>query len=148
MYHQNNWHNKIDTCSTYEFGHEFIITNFKDKKQTYNRFQLINAKQEPHQTLERFYSRLRVLGSKGVLGPVEDDLVKDFFIGKMSNTNTTIQKELLLEVRTPSQALNFVLRGERGQQNKRNSSRKGFQLEYNNCIFICKQNKTGNTTDS
>ena len=93
IYYQNNPHTKIDTCSTYEFAHELSITFTKPRKKTYDRFQIIHARQEPHDSLETFYSRLRELGAKAAFGAVEQDLVKDFFIGKMNNT--AIQMELL-----------------------------------------------------
>ena len=117
QYHQNNPHTNIDTCSTYEFAHELSITFTKPRNTTYDRFQIINARQEPHESLETFYSRLRELGAKAAFGGVEQDLVKDFFIGKMNNT--AIQMELLSEMRTPAQALNYALARERGQQNQK-----------------------------
>ena len=115
--HQNNPHTKIDTCTTYEFAHELSLTFTKPRNTTYDRFQIINARHEPHESLETFYSRLRELGAKAALGAMEQDLVKDFFIGKMNNT--AIQMELLSETRTPAQALNYALSRERGQQNQK-----------------------------
>ena len=82
QYHQNNPHSKIDTCSTYEFAHELSTTFTKPRNTTYDRFQIINARQEPHESLETFYSRLRELGAKAAVGAVKQDLVKDFFIAK------------------------------------------------------------------
>ena len=117
QYHQNNPHTKIDTCSTYEFAHELAVTFTKPRNKTYDRFQIINARQEPHESLETFYSRLRELGAKAAFGAVEQDLVKDFFIGKMNNT--AIQLKLLSEMRTPAQALNYALAREPGQQNQK-----------------------------
>ena len=111
IYHQNNPHRKIDTCSTYQFAHELTITFTKPRNTTYDRFQIMNAKQEPHESLETFYSRLRELGAKAAFGAVEKDLVKDFFIGKMNNT--AIQMELLSKMRTPAQVLNYALARER-----------------------------------
>ena len=51
---------------------------------------------------------------------MEQDLIKDFFIAKMNNT--TIQMELLSEVRTPAQVVNFALSRERGQANQKKFS--------------------------
>ena len=116
-YHQNNPHTKIDKCSTYEFAHELSITFTKQRNTNDDRFQIINAPQEPHESLETFYSRLRELGAKAAFEAVEQDLVKDFFIGKMSKTK--IQMELLSEMRTPAQALNYTLAQERGQPNQK-----------------------------
>ena len=47
---------------------------------------------------------------------LEEDLVKDLFISNM--TNTPIQIDLLSEVRTPQQMLNFAINIERGQTNQ------------------------------
>ena len=117
IYHQNNPHTKIDTCSTYEFAHELSIIFTKPRNTTYDRFQIINARQEPHESLETFYSRIRQLAAKAPFGAVEQDPVKDFLIGEMNNT--AIQMELLSEMRTPAQALNYTLAPERGQQNQK-----------------------------
>ena len=117
MYHQKNPHTKIDTCMTYEFAHELSLTFTKPRNTTYDIFQTINARQEPRESLETFYSRLRELGAKAASGSVEQNLVKDFFIGKMNNT--AIQMELLSEMRTLAQAFNYALARERGQQNQK-----------------------------
>ena len=139
QYHQNNPHTNIDTCSTYEFAHELAITFTKPRNTTYDRFQIINARQEPHQSLETFYSRLRELGAKAAFGGVEQDLVKDFFIGKMNNT--AIQMELLSEMRTPAQALNYALARERGQQNQKEILR-GNNSTWNTTVAHLSARKT------
>ena len=117
IYHHNNPLTKIDTSTTDEFAHELSLTFTKPRNKTYDRFQIINARQEPHESLETFYSRFRELGARAAFGAVEQDLVKDFFIGKMNKTAK--QMELLSEMRTPAQALNYALRRERGQQNQK-----------------------------
>ena len=111
IYHQNNPNTKIDTCTTYEFARELSLTFTKPRNTTYDRYQIINTRHEPHKSLETFYSRLGELGAKATVGAVEQDLVKDFFIGRMNNT--AIQMELLSEMRTPAQALNYALAQER-----------------------------------
>ena len=50
-------HTKIDTCSTYEFAHELAVTFTKPRNTTYDRLQIINARQEPHESVKTFYSR-------------------------------------------------------------------------------------------
>ena len=80
-------------------------------------FKIINSRQEPHESLKTFYSRLRELGAKTASGTVEQDLVEDFFIGKMNNT--VIQMELLSEMRTPAQALNYAFERESEQHNQK-----------------------------
>ena len=116
-FHQRNPHTIIDRCSTNELVYELGLTFTRPRNLTFDRFQLITVQQLPNESLETFFSRLRELGSKAALGNVEEDLIKDFFIAKMNNT--TIQMELLSEVRTAAQVLKFALSRERGQENQK-----------------------------
>ena len=115
--HQRNPHTLIDRCSTKELIYELGITFKRPRNISFDRFQLITVQQNSNENLETFFSRLRELGSKAALGNVEEDLIKDFFIAKMNNS--AIQMELLSEVRTPAQVLNFALSLERGQENQK-----------------------------
>ena len=117
IFYQRNPHTIIDRCSTNELVYELGLTFTRPRNLTFDRFQLITVQQLPNESLETFFSRLRELGSKAALGNVEEDLIKDFFIAKMNNT--TIQMELLSEVRTAAQLLNFALSRERGQENQK-----------------------------
>ena len=117
IFHQRNPHTIIDRCSTNELVYKLGLTFTRPRNLTFDRFQLITVQQLPNESLETFFSRLRELGSKAALGNVEEDLIKDFFIAKMNNT--TIQMELLSEVRTAAQVLNFALSRERGQENQK-----------------------------
>ena len=117
IFHQRKPHTVIDRCSTNELVYELGLTFTRPRNLTFDRFQLITVQQNPNENLEKFFSRLRELGSKAALGNVEEDLIKDFFIAKMNNT--TIQMELLSEVRTAAQVLNFALSRERGQENQK-----------------------------
>ena len=72
--------------------------------------------QQSHESLETFYSRIREAGALCKYKDLEEDLVKDLFISNM--TNTSIQMDLLSEVRTPQQVLNFAINRERGQANQ------------------------------
>ena len=134
IYHQNDPHTKINTCSTYEFTHELSISFTKPRNTRYDRFQIINARQEPHESLETFHSRLRELGAKAVFGAVEQDLVNDL-------VNAAIQMELLSELRTPAQALNFALAQERGQQNQKEILR-GNNSNWNTTVTHLSARKT------
>ena len=107
----------INQCSTAELVYELGLTFTRPRNLTFDRFQLITVQQNPNENLETFFSRLCKLGSKAALGNVEEDLIKDFFIAKMNNT--AIQMELLSEVRTPAQFLNFALSRARGQENQK-----------------------------
>ena len=117
IFHQRNPHTVIDRCSTNELVYELGLTFTRPRNLTFDRFQLITVQQNPNESLETFFSRLREQGSKAALGNVEEDLIKDFSIAKMNNT--TIQMELLSEVRTAAQVLNFALSRERGQENQK-----------------------------
>ena len=117
IFHQRNPHTVIDHCATNELVYELGITFTRPRILTFDRFQLITVQQSPNENLGTYFSRLRELGSKAALGNAEEDLIKDFFIAKMNNT--TIQMELILEVRTPAQVLNFALSRERGQENQK-----------------------------
>ena len=117
IFHQRNPHTMIDQCSTNELVYELGPTFTRPRNLTFDRFQLITVQQNPNENLETFFNRLHELGSKAALGNVEEDLIKDFFIAKMKNT--AIQMELLSEVRTPAQVLNFALSRERGQENQK-----------------------------
>ena len=113
IFHQRNPHTMIDHCSTNELVYELGLTFTRPRNLTFDRFQLITVQQKPNESLETFFSRLRELGSKAALGNVEEDLI----IAKMNNT--AIQMELMSEVRTAAQVLNFALSRERGQENQK-----------------------------
>ena len=72
--------------------------------------------QQSHESFEIFYSRIREAGALCKFKDLEEDLVKDLFISKM--TNTSIQMDLLSKVRKPQQVLNFAINRERGQANQ------------------------------
>ena len=71
---------------------------------------------QSHESLETFYSRIREAGALFKFKDLEEGLVKDLFISNM--TNTSIQMDLLSEVRTPQQVVNFAINRERGQANQ------------------------------
>ena len=107
IFHQRNPHTMIDRCTTNEIVYELGLTFTRPRNLTFDRFQLITVQQNANKNLETFYSRLRELGSKYALGKVEEELTKGFFIAKMNNSS--IQMELLSEVRTAAQVLNLDL---------------------------------------
>ena len=74
------------------------------------------ARNREQESLETFYSRIREAGALCKFKDLEEELVKDLFISNM--TNTSIQMDLLSEVRTPQQVLNFAINRERGQANQ------------------------------
>ena len=71
---------------------------------------------QSHDSLETFYSRIREAGALCKFKDLEEDVVKDLFIANM--TSTSIQMDLLSEVRTRQQVLNFAINRERGQANQ------------------------------
>ena len=67
--------------------------------------------QQSNESLETFYSRLPEFCSHAKLKQIEEDLVKDLFFSNMHGSN--IQMELLSEVRTSQQVLNYAINRER-----------------------------------
>ena len=118
IYRQRNPHTLIERCTTKKLIYELGLTFTRPRNITFDRFQLITVQQKSNET---FFSRLRELGSKAALGNVEEDLIEDFFIAKMNNTAK--QMELLSEVRTPAQVLNFALSRDRGREKQRETLR-------------------------
>ena len=62
-FHQRNPHTRIDRCKTNELVHELTLTFTRPRNITFDRFQLFKAQQQPNESLETFYSRLRGAGS-------------------------------------------------------------------------------------
>ena len=117
IYHQRNPRTLIDRCSTKELIYELGTTFTRPRNKSFDRFQLITVQENSTEILETFHSRFRKLGSKAALWNVEEDLIKDFFIAKKNIS--AIQMELLSEVRTPAQVLNFALSRERERERPR-----------------------------
>ena len=115
-YHQKNPHTQIEKCTTNELVHELNITFTIPRNTTFDRFKFFKSMQQSHESLETFYSRLREAGALCKFKDLEEDLVKDLFISNMNNTSN--QMDLLSEVRTPQQVLNFAINRERGQANQ------------------------------
>ena len=72
--------------------------------------------QQPYESLETFHSRIRDAEAMFKFKDLEEDLVKNLFISNMNYTS--IQIDLLSEVRTPQQVQNFAMNRERGQANQ------------------------------
>ena len=112
--HHKNPHTQKEKCTTHELVHELNITFTFPRNTTFDRFKFFKSMQQPHESLETFYSRLREAGALCKFKEMKKDLVKDLFISNM--TNTSIQMDLLLEARTPQQILNFAINRERGDK--------------------------------
>ena len=115
-FHQRNPHTKIGRCTTNVLVHELTLTFTRPRNITFGRFQLFKAQQQPNEGLETFYSRLREAGSQCRFEHLEEDIIKNFFIINMNNT--TIQMDLLSEVRTPHQVFNYAINRECAQENQ------------------------------
>ena len=139
IFHQRNPHTMIGYCSKNELEYELGLTITRPRNLTFDRFQLITVQQNPIENLETLFSRLRELGSKAALGNRREDLIKDFFIAKMNNT--AIQMELLSEVRSPAQVLNFALSRERGQEKQKEILRTSAPNWNNQVDAISNNNK-------
>ena len=106
VYHQRFPHSVIDHITAFELAHELSLSFTRPRNITYDRFLLFTCKQKDNEKLESFHCRLKALGAKCRLGTAEEDLIKDIFIAFMSNID--IQRELLMETRTPQQVLQFA----------------------------------------
>ena len=115
-YHQKNPQTQIGKCTTHELVQEHNITFIIPRNTTFERFKIFKSMQQSHESLETFYSRIREAGALCKFKDLEEDLVKDLFISNMNNTS--IQMDLLSEVRTPQQVPNFAINRERGQANQ------------------------------
>ena len=115
-FHQRNPHSKIERCSTNELVHELTLTFTRPRNRTFDRFQCFKTMQQPNESFETFYSRLREQGAHCKFEHLEEDLIKDIFISNMRSSN--IQMELLSETRNPQQALNYAVNRERGLANQ------------------------------
>ena len=120
-YHQKNLHTQIEKCTTHELVHEINITFIIPRNTTFDRFKFFKSMQQPHESLEIIYSRVREAGAMCKCEDLEDDLVKDMFIS--NGTNTSIHMDLLSEFRTPQQVLNFAINREGGQANQQEISK-------------------------
>ena len=140
-FHQRNPHTRIERCTTNELVHELALTFTRPRNLTFDRFQFFRALQRSNETLEKFYSRLRELGLHAKLDHLEEDLVKDLFISNMHSSNT--QMELLSEVRTPQQVLNYAINRERGQANQQEICRA--HSNWNTVTYV-RPNKQQNLT--
>ena len=137
-FHQRNPHTRIDRCTTNELVQELTLTFTRPRNITFDRFQLFKAQQQPNESLETFYSRLREAGSHCRFKHLEEEIIKDLFISNMNNT--AIQMDLLSEVKTPQQVLNYAINRERGQANQQEILRANSTSTWNQVTYI-RQNR-------
>ena len=115
-FHQRNPHTQIERCTTNELVHELTLTFTRPRNRTFDRFQCFKSMQQPNESFETFYSRLREQGAHCKFEQLEEDLIKNIFISNMRSSN--IQMEPLSETRTPQQALYYAVNRERGLANQ------------------------------
>ena len=114
IYQQRFPYSVIDQITAFELTHELSLSFTRPRNTTDVRFLLFTCKQKEKEKLESCHCRLKALGAKCRLGTAKEDLKKDIFIAY-----TDIQRELLMETRTPLQKLRFALNRKRGQENQR-----------------------------
>ena len=68
-------HTLIEKCTTHELVHELNITFIFPRNTTFDRFKFFQSMQQPHESLETFYSRIREAGAICKLKDLEEDLV-------------------------------------------------------------------------
>ena len=139
-FHQRNPHTKIDRCSTHELVHQLSLTFTRPRNITFDRFQLFKPKQHPNESLENFYSRLREAGSHCRFDQLEEEIINDLFISNM--TNIPIQMDLLSEVGTPQQVLNYAINRERGQANQQEILKSNNTSTWNQVSYIKHNRRT------
>ena len=106
----------MERCTTNEIVYELTLTFTRPRNTTFDRFKCFKAMQQPNESLETFYSRLRELSAHCSFEKLEDDLIRNIFISNMKKSN--IQMELLSETRTPQQALSYAVNRERRLANQ------------------------------
>ena len=112
--------------------HELTLTFIRPRDITFDRFQLFKAQQQPNESQEPFYSRLRELGLHCRSEHLEEDITNDLFISNMNNTS--IQMELLSEVRTPQR--------EHGQVNQQEILRAYNNSSWSQVSYIRQNRRT------
>ena len=137
-YHQRNPHTKIERCTTHELVQELTLTFTRPRNTTFDRFQCFKAMQQPNESFETFYSRLRELGSYCKFENLEEELIKDIFIANMKSSN--LQMELLSEMRTPQQAVNYAVNRERGLANQQEILRSN-NSNWNTVSYVRQNNR-------
>ena len=116
------------------------LTFTRPRNITFDRFQLFKAQQQPNESLETFYSRLREAGSHCRFEHLGEDIIKDLFISNMNNT--AFKMDLLSEVRTPQQVLNYAINSERGQANQQEILRANSTSTWNQVTNIRQNRRT------
>ena len=137
-FHQRNPYTKIDRCTTNELVHELTLTFTRRRNITFDRFKLLKAQQQPNESLENFYSRLREAGSHCRFEHLAKDTGNDLFISNMNNT--TIQMDLLSEVRNPHQVFNYAINREHEQANQQEILRANSTSRWNQ-VSCMRQNR-------
>ena len=74
-YHQKNTHTQIKKCTTHEPFHEKNITLTIPRNTTFDRFKIFESMQQPHESKETFYRRIREAGTMCKFKDLEEDLV-------------------------------------------------------------------------
>ena len=95
----------LDTC---------VALIQKERKETYEMYQMLSRKQKEGESLESFYAELSGMAARYNLGTQERKMVRDIFIFNMRNRDE--QNELYREVKTPEEALRFAMLYERGDK--------------------------------
>ena len=92
-----------------------LETEFKkERKETYETYQLLSRKQFINESLEQFHSVLSGLAARCNFGTLEDRILRDVFIVNMNNRDA--QKELCRSTKTPEEVYRIALSYERGNK--------------------------------
>ena len=107
----------ISSCS-YKDMHKACSDSFeKPRNLTFDRYLFFTRTQKKEENLEQFLCALRELAQHCQFGVLESTLIRDIFTAHILDFE--IQKELLQETKTPSEAFDLAIRMELSLANTR-----------------------------
>ena len=114
---------KLQETSTRAFWNRLEHLFIKDRNVTFDRYEAFTRKQNKTETLEQFHCGLTELVIIGNFkcpncndNTLETKIIRDLFTANM--TNDEVQKDLLAETKTPTQAFEYAIRREKGLENQ------------------------------
>ena len=116
IFHQRFPRTDIQKCTTDALVEQLREAFIQTRNETFDRFQFFRCRLKEGESLEVFHSRIKKHASVCNWEHLEESPVKSIFIQGMNNQQ--IQMDLLSEERTPSEALQYALARERGQESQ------------------------------
>ena len=114
---------RIQEVTTRNFWDRLKRLFIKERNVTFDRYEAFTRKQGKTESLEQYHCGLTELVVKGNFkcvncndGRLKTEIIGELFTANMSNDE--VQKDLLAETKTPEQALDYVIRREKGLENQ------------------------------